>query len=124
MPWPRPLAASGLPGRCPPARQLLCVRPDVAGLVAPLPGRRRVVEGQYAAPCKVLEQALDVGQVQVCAGTHLHLPDIEGLFEDLTGRGILAFDDASATWQWGDKAGDVRAYAKQLARGRAAPGQT
>ena len=60
----------------------------------------------------------------VRAGTHLHLPDIEGLFEDLTGRGILAFDDASATWQWGDKAGDVRAYAKQLARGRAAPGQT
>jgi len=52
----------------------------------------------------------------VRADGNLHLPDIEGLFDDLTRRNILAFDKESKTWCWGDKAGDIKTYAACLTR--------
>lgn len=52
----------------------------------------------------------------VRAHPDLHLPDVEGLFADLTRRDILARDEESRAWRWGANARDIEAYAECLTR--------
>lgn len=45
-----------------------------------------------------------------------HLPDVEGAFEDLAERGLLARDGAGRGWSWGPRAGELEAWAAQCER--------
>lgn len=75
----------------------------------------------YAAGIELLGKPGDTLELNtpaslVRARPGLHLPDVEGLFDDLTRRNILARDEESRTWRWGADAGDIEAYAECLTR--------
>lgn len=64
------------------------------------------------------ELRLDTPQAVVRArqGDGLHLPDVEGLFDDLLERSILAFDDEKKVYSWGPEAARLRTYRECLDR--------
>jgi 1-acyl-sn-glycerol-3-phosphate acyltransferase len=57
-----------------------------------------------------------VAMVQSRPGENLHLPDVEGAFEDLTERNILLYDDEERTYNWGPEAKEIKTYREWLAR--------
>jgi len=57
-----------------------------------------------------------VAMVQSRQGENLHLPDVEGAFEDLTERHILLFDEEEQIYGWGPKAEEIKTYREWLAR--------
>ena len=44
-----------------------------------------------------------------------HLPDIEGLYEDLAERGVLVRSDEERRWAWGPRADEIAGYAEACA---------
>ncbi|MDH5622722.1 MAG: hypothetical protein OEY74_11630, partial [Gammaproteobacteria bacterium] len=46
----------------------------------------------------------------------LHVPDVEGAFNDLARRNILAYDEQAKTYSWGPEAAALKAYRECLDR--------
>jgi 1-acyl-sn-glycerol-3-phosphate acyltransferase len=67
--------------------------------------------GEPGAPFTV---SSPVAMVRSRPGENLHLPDVEGAFEDLTERNILLYDDEERIYKWGPEAKEIKTYREWL----------
>ncbi len=45
---------------------------------------------------------------------NLHIPDVQGVFEDLAKQDILAYDEEEKSYFWGPEADELKAYRDAL----------
>jgi len=76
----------------------------------------QAVADALGEPGTPLAGSSPVAMVQSRQGENLHLPDVEGAFEDLTERHILLYDDEEQIYGWGPKAEEIKTYREWLAR--------
>jgi fatty acyl-CoA reductase len=74
----------------------------------------RITIDALGDPGTALELATPLAVVKARLDDELHVPDVEGAFEDLAQRNILAYDEEHKAWFWGPAADELAAYRDAL----------
>ena len=85
-------------------------------LFGPVVRDYQAVAAALGEPGTHLAVSSPVAMVRRRPGENLHLPDVEGAFEDLTERRILLCDHGKNSYRWGPRAAEIKAYRAWLAR--------
>ena len=70
----------------------------------------RITVDALGDPGSTLELTTPLAVVKAHLEDQLHVPDVEGAFEDLTQQNILAYDEEQKAWFWGPEADKLAAY--------------
>lgn len=76
----------------------------------------RVVADALGDPSSPLVLNTPLAVLNARSADELHIPDVESAFDDLTRRGILAFDEDGRNYSWGPEAAQLPAYRECLDR--------
>jgi 1-acyl-sn-glycerol-3-phosphate acyltransferase len=74
----------------------------------------RIAVDALGRPGSTIEFNAPLALVKARPEDNLHIPDVQGAFEDLAKRDILAYDEEEKTYFWGPEAGEVKAYRDAL----------
>jgi len=92
---------------------VLCL---LRALFGPVVRSYQAVAAALGEPETPLAVNSPVSVVQSRPDEHLHLPDVEGAFEDLAERRILLYDQQEKNYSWGPAATEINAYREWLDR--------
>ena len=76
----------------------------------------KVVTDALGDPGVPLALNTPLAVVRARPDAQLHIPDVEGAFDDLARRKILACDEQAKTYGWGPEAAALKAYRECLDR--------
>ncbi|MEJ2256157.1 MAG: SDR family oxidoreductase [Woeseiaceae bacterium] len=74
----------------------------------------RITVDTLGSPGSTLELTTPLAVIKARLDDELHVPDVEGAFEDLVQRNILAYDAEQKAWFWGPEADKLGAYRDAL----------